>query len=75
MKLVTVKELSSALNVRAKTLYQWAALGQIPHVKLNGALRFDMDDISAWVERSKKEAEPGYNLTTQARGPRKERDT
>lgn len=71
MKLVTVKELSAELKVGVKTLYQWANFGQIPHVKLNGALRFDIDDISAWVERSKKGAEPGYNLLTQARGPRK----
>lgn len=70
-KLLTVRELSDVLNVKEKTLYQWAELGQIPCIKLNGCLRFDLEDVRAWISACKKEADSGYNPLTQARGPRK----
>jgi excisionase family DNA binding protein len=68
---LTVKELSKILNVKEKTLYQWAELGQVPCMKLNGCLRFSLQDIHAWIESCKKEPWSGYNPVTQARGPRK----
>ena len=73
MKIVTVKELSEFLKVKPKTLYQWAELGQIPCIKLNGALRFDLDDIMAWIQSCKREANTGYNpiVSHQARSPKR----
>ncbi len=70
-KLLTVKELSDILKVKEKTLYQWVNFGQIPHVRLNKCVRFDLDDITAWIDSCKKEPWSGYNPVTQARGPRK----
>jgi excisionase family DNA binding protein len=72
MKLLTVQEVSKILQTKPKTVYQWAKLGQIPCLKLNGALRFDLDDILAWIKECKKESQRSYNLLTQARGPGKE---
>lgn len=72
MKLVDVKEIASMLNVKPSTLYQWAELGQIPCIKLNGALRFDLDDILKWIKSCKKEVDSGYNPLIQTRGPGKE---
>ena len=71
MTIVTVKELSSILRVKEKTLYQWAELGSIPCTKLNGCLRFNLDDIQAWVKNSTKDTYSRYNPLTQARGPKK----
>ena len=71
MKLVTVKDVSQMMNVRPSTLYQWAELGQMPCVKINGALRFDLEDIMKWIESCKKGVSSGYNPLVQARGPRK----
>lgn len=71
MKLLTVKNLSNLIGVKEKTLYQWAELGQIPHVKLNGCLRFDFSEIEEWIRSCKKESGLGYNPLTQARGPKK----
>jgi excisionase family DNA binding protein len=71
MKLLTVKEVAQLLHVRPSTLYQWAELGQIPSIKLNGSLRFDFEDLNKWVESCKKQANPGYNSIIQARGSRK----
>ena len=50
MKIMTVKEVSELLKVKEKTLYQWAELGQIPCIKMNGCLRFDFDDLQKWVK-------------------------
>ena len=71
MRLIGIKELSGILNVKPSTLYQWAELGQIPSIKLNGCLRFDLEDILSWVRSCKKDAESSYNPFIQARGPRK----
>ena len=71
MKLVGVKEIAEFLHVKPSTLYQWAELGQIPCYKLNGSLRFDMEDIMNWIKSCKKESASSYNPLTQARSPRK----
>ncbi len=53
MKLLTIKELSEFLTIKVSTLYTWVHNGTIPYVKLNGLLRFDMDEIIEWVTASK----------------------
>jgi excisionase family DNA binding protein len=70
MKLLSVKEISEMLNVKPSTLYQWAELGQIPCIKLNGALRFDMEDINQWINSCKKQVTSDYNpLAKMGRAP------
>ena len=71
MKLIGVKEVSEFLNVKPSTVYQWAELGQIPCLKLNGCLRFDIEDIKRWIASCKKEVTSSYNPFTQVRSPRK----
>jgi excisionase family DNA binding protein len=72
MKLVGIKEVAEILNVKPSTLYQWAELGQIPCFKLNGCLRFDIEDIINWIKSCKKESESSYNPLIQTRCPRRE---
>ena len=64
MKLLTVRELGAYLNVKEKTLYQWAELGQIPSIKLNGALRFDPHKIDGWLQTCAREPRSSYNPLT-----------
>jgi len=72
VKLLTVKEVAGMLNVAEKTLYQWCELRQIPHVKMNGCLRFDPRDIEKWLVACKKQPATEYNrIETQARSPRR----
>ncbi len=71
MKLIDVKALSEIINVKPSTLYQWAELGQIPSIKLNGARRFDLDDIMKWIESCKKEPNSEYNPLIQTGSPKK----
>ena len=53
MRLATIKEVSSFLHVKASTLYSWVHNGSIPFRKLNGLVRFDLDEVEAWVQSSK----------------------
>lgn len=56
MNLLTVKEVSARLKTGKSTIYEWAALGLIPCVKVNGLLRFDEAELEAWVEGFKRPA-------------------
>ena len=71
MKLITIKEVSEMISVKPSTLYQWAELGQVPCFKINGSLRFDIEDIMKWIKSCKKETASSYNPFIQIRGPRR----
>jgi excisionase family DNA binding protein len=47
--LMTVKELSAQLHIKASTLYVWAAQGKIPRRKIHGLVRFDSTEIDRWL--------------------------
>ncbi len=57
MEFVTIKELSQFLKVKESTLYSWVHYGLIPYHKLNGLVRFDMEEIREWVKASHKETQ------------------
>jgi excisionase family DNA binding protein len=50
MPLVTIKELSTYLTVKESTLYSWVHNGTIPFHRLNGLIRFDIEEIESWVK-------------------------
>jgi excisionase family DNA binding protein len=52
-QLVTVKEVSAYLSASPKTIYQWAELRQIPSYKINGCLRFRLEEVLTHVETCK----------------------
>ena len=54
MKLVTIKEVSVFLKIKESTIYSWVNNGSLPYYKLNGLLRFDMEEIGEWVKRSRQ---------------------
>jgi excisionase family DNA binding protein len=54
MGFATIKDISKYLKVKESTLYSWVHNGLIPSYKLNGLLRFDMDEIEVWVKASKQ---------------------
>ncbi len=53
MALVTIKELSAHLAVKESTLSSWVHNGTIPFHRLNGLIRFDMQEIESWVAASR----------------------
>jgi excisionase family DNA binding protein len=53
-KLVTAKEISELLGVKRSTVYLWAETGVIPFYKLNGAIRFSVNEIVEWIKSCRR---------------------
>jgi excisionase family DNA binding protein len=73
MKLMTAKEVAQIIGASPKTVYQWAEEGLIPHYKVNGLLRFDLDEMLGWIGACHRSATSGYNsfAKTVTSSPRK----
>ena len=57
--LLTVKELSSFLNVHPKTIYRLTENKQIKHIKKRGlGIRFKMEDIEEWLAAGENKTIP-----------------
>ena len=50
MKLIDVQTLSSFLNVKPKTIYDWIHKDYIPYIKLGRLVRFNAEEIRKWLE-------------------------
>ena len=48
--LLTIKDVSSWLNIKPSTLYLWVAQGKIPYQKIHGLIRFDREQVQGWLE-------------------------
>lgn len=49
LTLLRPDELAKALGVAQVTVYSWVRRGVIPHLKLEGVVRFDPDEIGEWL--------------------------
>ncbi|MDZ4734447.1 MAG: helix-turn-helix domain-containing protein [Nitrospirota bacterium] len=49
MALLNVKKVSEWLLVKPSTLYLWVAQGKIPALKIHGVIRFQREQIEAWL--------------------------
>jgi excisionase family DNA binding protein len=47
----TVEEVAGLTRLARTTIYDKARTGAIPHVKLDGTIRFRPSDIRAWLDR------------------------
>jgi excisionase family DNA binding protein len=69
MRLVTIKVVAELLMVKPSTLYSWVRKGAIPFHRLNGLVRFDLDEIEAWIQSSESTASANSIVTRKAAGP------
>ena len=53
-KYITAKELAVYLSVKVKTIYSWVEAGKIPAYKLNGALRFNLQEINEFRSEERR---------------------
>lgn len=53
-----IAALSGCLRIKRSTLYAWAAQGSIPYLRLGRLLRFDPDEIEAWLQAQRREVKP-----------------
>jgi len=49
-KLLKAKEVAELLGLSTMSIYQRARRKTIPFIKMGGALRFDEDEIAAWLK-------------------------
>ncbi len=49
-RLLTVQEISSLLGVKKSYVYYLTHQKKIPHMKINGHLRFRQSDIDEWLQ-------------------------
>jgi excisionase family DNA binding protein len=55
-RLVTVNDAAKYLAVSVPTLYGWVYQRRIPFVKVGRALRFELVDLDAFIQRNRTRA-------------------
>lgn len=55
MAWLTVQEVADLLRVPVSWLYERTRTNSVPHVKLGKYLRFDRDELAAWVNDLKRD--------------------
>ena len=63
MRLISVKDICELLNVKKSTIYVWIHNGTIPSYRLNGLIRFNIDEITEWVKSQQTNTSNVYTLT------------
>ena len=48
--MLTVKEVSTWLNIKQSTIYLWVSRNKIPCCRIHGLIRFDPDAIQTWLK-------------------------
>lgn len=46
-----VAEIAKLLSVTPQHIYRMAARGSIPSIRISGSVRFDPDEVAAWLQR------------------------
>lgn len=57
--LMNVGEVAELLRISRASVYEMAAARQIPSLKVGALLRFDREDIAAWLNAQKRTAPVG----------------
>jgi excisionase family DNA binding protein len=58
-EILLASEIARWLRVGISTVYQWARVGTIPCIRLNGVLRFSRQDVEAWLTAQRIPASQG----------------
>jgi excisionase family DNA binding protein len=54
-QLLKAEEVAKMLKIAKVTPYQWARRGILPYYRLEGTIRFKMEDIKAFIEARRVE--------------------
>lgn len=53
-KLLTPENVCEILGIERSTLYSWTRRELIPHVKINGLLRFREEEMTKWLKMKER---------------------
>ncbi len=53
-RLLVVREVAELLRFNQKTVYEMAAAGRLPCIRIGGRLRFHPGDLTKWLEARKE---------------------
>jgi excisionase family DNA binding protein len=67
--LLTIKDISTRLQIKPSTLYAWVAQGKIPCLRIHSLIRFKREEIEYWIE-SFSAIEPPAKLKATPKSPR-----
>lgn len=51
-KYLSVQELAEMLGISPETVYGWTSQKRIPYIKVGRLVRFDQDEVKAWLSKS-----------------------
>lgn len=60
--LLTIKDLSTWLNIKPSTLYLWAAQGKIPYHRIHSLIRFEKHVIEQWLASFPRSSGPPVHV-------------
>lgn len=52
--LLNAKQAAEALAISPRKLWGMTASGEIPHVRIDRAVRYPVDDLKRWIDEKKK---------------------
>ncbi|MCB9719926.1 MAG: helix-turn-helix domain-containing protein [Candidatus Omnitrophica bacterium] len=55
-RFLSVEDVAEYLGVSQSAIRKWIRTGQIPFSRLNGAIRFDIEEIHEWTQASRAKA-------------------
>jgi excisionase family DNA binding protein len=67
MAWLTVQEAAELLRVPVSWLYERTRTNSVPHIKLGKYLRFDRDELNAWLEELKRDGRGSLSINRPTR--------
>jgi predicted DNA-binding transcriptional regulator AlpA len=60
--LLTAKEIAQKLSIRSSTVYSWAHIGFIPHVRMGKCIRFEEARVVQWIQKRRVNGRARYKI-------------
>ena len=73
-RLMTLPQVAEYLQMKERTIYQWAKSGKIPSFKLGNVWRFRREEIDIWIEEQKLNTPRSTPESSQNNKPKKLED-
>jgi excisionase family DNA binding protein len=66
---MTVAQVAEILSVSQRLIYQLVAAGEVPHIRIGAAVRFEPKTLSAWLNEKLQASSKSLRSRTDGRNP------